>query len=62
MTRKTRPLECTLCGMPMWNNENACWSPEPDREPFCSDECMTLANAEYAWDRRQPGHGDGEQR
>lgn len=37
--------------MPMWNDENARWSAGPDREPFCSDECMTLANVEYAWDR-----------
>jgi endogenous inhibitor of DNA gyrase (YacG/DUF329 family) len=53
VTRKRQPLECTLCGLPMQNDENARWSPEPDREPFCSDGCMALANAEYVWD------GDG---
>lgn len=50
MKRKKQPLECTLCGLPMQNDENAHWSPEPHREPFCSDGCMALANAEVTWD------------
>lgn len=59
MTRKNPPLECALCGMPMWNDENARWSPEPRREPFCSDECLVLANAEYAWNPQRPAQSEG---
>lgn len=45
------PLNCALCAAQLWNDETAVWGPEPHREPFCSDDCMTLANAEYVWDR-----------
>lgn len=59
MTRKSPPLECTLCGMPMWNDENARWSPGPYREPFCSDGCMALANAEYVRSPQRSVHDEG---
>lgn len=48
------PLECTLCGIRMWNDEHAHWvhdtTPGSEPEPYCSQECLVLANAEYAWD------------
>lgn len=55
MSRPGRPpLICTLCGIAMWNDENAVWvhpsGAVTEPEPYCSQECATLANAEYVWD------------
>jgi hypothetical protein len=39
------PLNCTLCGVSIWNEPPTVWSPEPDREPFCGDICHAIARA-----------------
>lgn len=54
MTRRPGrpPLECALCGIRMWNDENAHWVHGRDPKPYCSQECLTLANAEYEWDAK----------
>lgn len=53
MSRRA-PLECALCGAAMRNDEHAVWSGggNGDRSPFCSEECLRLAEAEYTFDRR----------
>jgi len=61
---KRPPLNCTLCGISMWNDENAVWVPPfgapTEPEPYCSQGCATLANAEYVWDRQPHGPEAGQ--
>jgi endogenous inhibitor of DNA gyrase (YacG/DUF329 family) len=51
-------LECTLCGLSVRNDEGTVWSDGPDRDPFCSEECLRLANAKYVFDRHSEREDD----
>ncbi|NEB42312.1 hypothetical protein [Streptomyces sp. SID14515] len=44
MTRRP-PLNCALCAVPIWGDPPTVWSDEPDREPFCGDDCLATATA-----------------
>ncbi len=43
MTRS--PLNCALCGLGIWNEPPIVWSPSPDTEPFCGEDCYATARA-----------------
>lgn len=39
-------MECTMCGMPLARIPDATvWSPGPNRDPYCSEECLGLATS-----------------
>jgi len=40
-----KPLKCALCGLAIWNEPPTVWSPEPNREPFCGEDCYATARA-----------------
>lgn len=40
-----RPLNCTLCDLAIWNEPPTVWSPGPNREPYCGDDCYATARA-----------------
>lgn len=42
---KTPPLTCALCGLGIWNAPPTVWSPPPNLDPYCSDDCYATARA-----------------
>lgn len=41
----TKPLNCTMCGLAVWNESPTVWSDGVNREPYCDAECLRLASA-----------------
>ncbi|MGW3821845.1 hypothetical protein ACWEAF_05925 [Streptomyces sp. NPDC005071] len=40
-----KPLNCSLCGLAIWNWTPTVWSSSEPREPFCGPDCLATATA-----------------
>lgn len=45
-------MECAMCGMPLERIPDPVWSHGPNRDPYCSEECLDLATTVAGIDRR----------